>query len=112
VDLPASTFGRAGSDVAAERGCALGHAAQPVSCGARRPQRRSGRPVVADIDVQHIRFDAERHVGVRGSGVAHDVGQRLLDDPEAGLFDRDRDEMVAELDVGFGVEARGLRAPE
>ena len=42
---------------------------------------------------------------MRGRGVAHHVGQRLLDDPEAGLPDRDRNCVAVQLDVGVGVEA-------
>jgi hypothetical protein len=109
VDLPTGVFGGASRDVASERGCALGHAAQSVACGGRRRSRGDpGRSVVTHIDVKYVSFDAERYDSVRGGRVGHDVGDRLLDDPEAGLLYRERNHVTIELHVSLGVDAGRL----
>jgi hypothetical protein len=78
-----------------------------VATGGRHAGRRP-RPIVGYVYVKCVRLDPNRDAGTGGSAVAHHVRQRLLNDPEAGLLDGDRNRVAVQVHVCVGIEAGGL----
>jgi hypothetical protein len=74
------------------------HAVQPVA-GSRPRAVRRARPVVGHVNEKGVCLDKKGYAGTGGGGVAHDVRQRLLNDPEDCLLDRDRNRVPVQLDV-------------
>src|SRR5258705_2795361 len=60
---------------------ALAHA-QDAERGAARADLGQADAVVGDLQPELAAVEAERDLDVTGAGVARDVGQRLLEDPE------------------------------
>src|SRR5215216_7140082 len=83
----------AGLQAAPEGTGPLPHARDPLSAPAGPVARRVVRagPVVDDLDLDPAVVVGDGDVGPAGPGVAHDVGERLLDHPVGGQVDGRRE---------------------